>query len=301
MFYKKKLYIIIKIITSFLLIFFLLNNCNKNKIPISTAINAIENKDYDKALKYFQKILPDEEENPVVLYNLGMLLSLKKVSIYMAIDLLKKALKINPNDETRKQLAYIYINMGQLENLEKMLKPENLKIDEAYNTQINQLRNLTECLQKPTPQKLKKLSEPQFSNLPEGKLYYFLCEVTFSKNIKDDLKLVNSFYRIADEKLKCESLDLWLSLSKNPPTDFIQKTKLECLQRFPKNLILYREILKNKIPDESIKDEKEKTTIFEVEPFNPSDPGPEIPRPVRKIYKEEEVLELEKEESNNEQ
>ncbi len=245
----------------------------------------MQNKEYDIALKNFQKVFPKEKNNPIVLYNLGMLLSLKRITIFTAIDLLKTALKINPENETRKQLAYIYISLDQAEKIEKMLRPENLKINEAFNLQINHLRQLSDCLVKPLPNKLKKLSEGKNLESPEGRLYAFLCEVKLSKTPRDNEKVLQSFIRIENEETQCEGLVLWEMLSKDVPLDLKEKRKTSCVVKFSKNFILNRENLLSSTGLE----ESETAKIFQINPFMPSDPGPEILKIQRQRYKEEEI------------
>ena len=215
--------------------------CDQSKVRIDEAYRNLEKANFDAALYSFHKLYKEKPQNPRVLAGLGILLSLKHISIFAAIDILKTSLKIKADAEVRRQLAMIYIAMGQTKRIMDLTRSDNLSVEEAFTPSLIQLHRAASCLEKPSSAKLKRLeTAPQQEDSP---FYYFLCELSLKKKPKDSIALLKSYYAIQNHKMRCEALSLCFIIENILPPDFLQKEKAICLKKSLALVALKRESL----------------------------------------------------------
>ena len=245
--------------------------CDKTELRIDEAYADLERAHFDAALYSFHRLYKDKPQNPRVLAGLGLLLSLKRISLFAAVDLLRASLKIKPNAEVRRQLAMIYIAMGQTKRIAELTRSDNLSVEEAFTPSLIQLHTAASCLDKASSAKLKKLeTSPQQE---DSSFYYFLCELALKKKEKESIDLLKSYYAIQNPKMRCEALSLCFILENSLPLDFLHKEKKICLQDSRSLLIFQREDLK--LTQAELELQKRHTRLFDTDPFSPPDPGPE--------------------------
>ena len=215
--------------------------CDRSGSHIDEAYANMGKANFDAALHSFHKLYKKKPQDPRVLAGLGLLLSLKRISIFTAIDLLKASLKIKPNAETRRQLAIIYIAMGQTKRITELSHSDNLNVEEAFAPSLLQLHTMASCLDKPSSKKLKKLKTA--SQQEDSPFYYFLCELSYKKKTKDDINLLKSYYAIQNPKMRCEALSLCFIIENVLALDFLRREKEMCLKKSPGLLAFQRENL----------------------------------------------------------
>ncbi len=90
--------------------------------------------DYSGAETTLREILKQSPQNPIALNNLGYFLAERGEKLNEALDLVKKAVELNPtNPSYLDSLAWTYFKLGQLDEAEKYLK-DALRIDDSSTT-----------------------------------------------------------------------------------------------------------------------------------------------------------------------
>lgn len=90
--------------------------------------------DFHGAETTLRDILKQSPQNPVALNNLGYFLAERGEKLNEALDLIKKAVELNPNNPSYlDSLGWAYFKLGQLEEAETNLK-NALRIDESSST-----------------------------------------------------------------------------------------------------------------------------------------------------------------------
>ncbi len=90
--------------------------------------------DFQSAETTLREILKQSPENPIALNNLGYFLTERGAKLDEALDLIKKAVALNPtNPSYLDSLGWAYFKLGQLDEAEKYLK-NALRIDDSSST-----------------------------------------------------------------------------------------------------------------------------------------------------------------------
>ena len=278
----------------------LLPACDRSKLRIDRAYAKLEKGYFDAALYDFHELYKESPRDPRVLSSLGLLLSLKRVSLLSAIDLLKTSLKIKADAEVRRQLAMIYALMGETKRIIELTRSEQLDVEEAFTPSLLQLHGMASCLEKPSLRKLERLkTAPRQKDSP---FYLFLCELALRKKEKDSIALLKSYYLIKDPRMRCEALSLCFVIENILSPEFLAKEKKICLDKSLALLAFQREDLNTGTLGLGEKKEKAKGRgFFDIDPFQPRDPGPEGLKPPWQIVVAKEKEEKEKEEEKDKQ
>ena len=259
---------VIKIICLCLVI--VLFSCSQKTIEIRNAYKLMEDGLFYTALNSFHRLERKNPNNSRIIAGMGMLLSLKRISIFSAIDLLQTSLEKRSNSRVRRQLVIIYILLGQVERIMDITQLENV-YEKTFTPSILQLHIATDCITSPSLLKLKKME----TNLKqaENRLYYFFCELALIKNDNDKVSLLNSYHAIKNNRMQCESLGVFSKFMNDTTYNFIKIEKEKCLKKFPGLIALSREDLNLIKHFRSVSKNEKK--LFGIEPFAPLDKGPE--------------------------
>ena len=269
--------------------------CGRSKARIDEAYANLESGNFDAAFYSFHELYKKKPQNPRILAGMGLILSRKRTSLFTALDLLKTSLKIEANAEVRRQLAMIYVAMGESKRILDLTRSENLSVEEAFTPSLQQLHTMASCLEQASLRKLNKLKDaPQQEDSP---FYSFLCEISLKQREEDSITLLKSYYAISNPKIRCEALSLCFIIKNILSPTFLEKEKKLCIDKSLALLPLTREKLDIKeVKPNTQKEEVGEAGLFDTDPFQPHDPGPEgLGPPWQYVLKKQEE-EKEKEE-----
>ncbi len=286
---------------SLICLIFCLVLCHYSPSQINEANKLLDKGNFDTALAQFQILSKKYPENPRVLASLGMLLTLKRISLFSGIDLLIQSLKYKINDEILRQLAIIYIAMGHPEYIEQITDSNIIKTEKLLNWHILHMRYAASCIQAPSARKLRKFSslrnkaKKQSSSIDfssstlsasaYGKFYRFLCEMALHNTSSNKIYLQKLYRKLPNPKLKCEAISLWLYQDRQKKLyyEFLQKEKGICQKKYLSVIAVHRPISLLPTTDKGKSKLQKSQTFLTIDPFSPEDIGPEGLKPPWKI------------------
>ncbi len=148
----------------FLLILLAFVSCSRTTALQREAESRISEGEYEAALDSYRKLLSIRPDSVTGRHGYAMLLSLRRVSAFSALNILEKLYNETPEASLRDDLADLYIDMGFFGKAESLLSPEHLSVEEFFHPRNLLLRQSLSCLKSPDKSRTERLSSGQKSD-----------------------------------------------------------------------------------------------------------------------------------------
>lgn len=209
--------------------------------------------DFDGALERFQRASMSRPDNPDQLAALGLLLSLRPVSIPVAVRAMETSLLSKPEDSVRWELLLLYIQLARHQDAARLLGPDRIPIARYFTPEMVTLRAGAACVAEPGARQIAALQK--YATGPRGQ--YFLARCQNAAGLS--AQAVQTFSELKDPLLRCrlisdlpELLNRSEPLAAKTPSDPAAKVEtksaaakvlsplVECRRRFPGVVHLFR-------------------------------------------------------------
>ncbi len=217
---------------------------------------------FDAALLAYQRAYLGSPDHPRAKEALGRMLTLRRVSFYAGLDLMKSAYDQKPSPALRRDLVLLHTEAGDLERAESLLHPDHMALDEYMTEAASVERAFVTCMRKQNEEGFYALSNRPADSVQTKESFQVRCLLSpgWRRTKLDDAKKI--FAAIQTPRTQCELLTLFPELSDQKSAD--------CRAKFPGVIAIYRESIKG------IEAEKGRTPkLFEDELFIPGEPPPQ--------------------------
>ena len=278
---------------SIALLLFFTAFCSRFESRIQDAFSDMGQGKFDSSFAKFEEFHQKHPRDSRILSGLGLLLTLKRISLFAGIDLMREAIEMNldevfpeniiPEQFVLEELLLLRIAMGNYKGAEKLIRSKFTQASPSLQQRLARTRLALSCMENPSTSQLKVISA-NFQN----DSYTFLCKLALLKkkgyNFQELTELYKSFGR---RKTQCRVITLWSDTS-NASLLFLPEPFLSCQRYYSGWVSLYRPF--------PLLQGKEKTDIvnpkllFDMDRFSPEEPGARG-RPNRRITEWEESKE----------
>ena len=186
---------------------------------------------FDAAFGQFQKASGARNNDPRLLGGMGLVLSLKRISIPAAIRLLEKSLALGPDDDVRRELLRLYVDMGFLEDARSLVRAPKISNQKMFAPDIKIMQLGVDCIASPGTSYYNLLEK----YAPDRLRDFFLVRCLLAG--KENKKALAAFKNLKDDLTRCELVASW-------PLEKIEAdapSASDCSKRFPGSIYLNRE------------------------------------------------------------
>ncbi len=261
---------------SIALLLFFTASCSRFESRIQDAFSDMEQGKFDSSFAKFEELHQKNPSDSRILSGLGLLLTIKRISLFSGIDLMREAIEVNldevfpeniiPEQFVLEELLLLRIAMGNYKGAEKLIRSKFTQASPSLQQRLSRTRLALSCIENPSTSQIQVISA-NFQN----DSYTFLCKLALLKkrgyNFQELTDLYKSFGR---RKTQCRMITLWSDTS-NSSLSFLPEPFLSCQRYYSGWVSLYRPF--------PLLQEKEKTGIahpkllFDADIFSPEEPG----------------------------
>lgn len=214
---------------------YLLCSCSDYRVHISEGKSHLRRGEFDEAMEEFQKAALTNSEKPELLAATGLVLSLKRISLPRALQMMERSLEMEPDEEIRWELIRIYLDMKRYDWAARLIGPEKIPLERFFSPELDVLRAGIHCLQNPIAKNIKQLEELDSSDRGDyllGRCYLNAGEVD---------RAFAFLEKMGKGVAGCEFLVAW-DEEKFPKGDPGYRLRLEeCRRNYPGSIALHRE------------------------------------------------------------
>lgn len=217
---------------------------------------------FDAALLSYQRAYLGSPDHPLAKVALGRMLTLRRVSFYAGMDLMKAAYDQKPTASLRRELVLLHTEAGDIERAEGILHPDHMALDEYMTESAGIERAFVTCIRKQNEEGFYPLSNraSDIEQTKEGFQIRCLLSPGWRRSKLEDAKKI--FATLKSPRLQCELIVLFPELS--------DKKADQCRKEFPGVISVHRENIRG------IESQKGRTAnLFEDDLFIPGDPPPQ--------------------------
>lgn len=211
-------------------------SCSERSARVEAGLEDMDSGDYDAAMLEFQIACMQSPGSPDCQAGMGFLLSLKKITVYSAVDLLEQSIARRPDEKVRRELAMLYLDLGMNDRAKTLTGAENMSVEQFFSRPMVDLRSGINCLVAPQQRYLDTLlKQPQTA---QRDYYLSRCYALLGTGFVDKAKLYFKSVNAGD--LRCELIALHPDLLKTELPD-VALALTKCRSDFPGDLVLNRE------------------------------------------------------------
>ena len=258
----------------------LFTNCTRDSSRVEVGQALMREGNFDGAFEFFQRAATEDPDDPVLKAHMGVLLSLRSISVPAALQLLEDSLRETKNARVRWQLLKLYLDLGRDDSAREILSAENVPLEEFFSPEMSLYRAGVECIADPGRRRLGVLEKK--AETPVGRYFLVRCYLATGwsdrerpARLKAAVELLTEMEQAGNTESTenaCELLAAWPA-EQRPALDNHGERLRTCRDRFPGSIPIQRELAEAAVPSEP------------TEPVAVADDGqPRVGRGLRKIF-----------------
>ncbi len=217
--------------------------CGDEGSRMQRGYDAMKAGNFDGAFEEFQRASGRRPDDPEIKAAMGILLSLRTISVPAAIQLLEESLRATGDARTREQLLKLYLDLGRSRDARQILSAQRVPVEEFFTPEMSLQRAGVDCIAEPGERSLKVLEKTR--ETPAGSYFLVRCYLTQGWSKKESEEKVKAAVVIVSEmknaEQRCELIAAWPVALRGQLTGFDDLLR-ECRRQFPGSIPVQREL-----------------------------------------------------------
>lgn len=218
--------------------------CDDDRARTRLGYELMQAGNFDGAFEIFQRASLAHPDDAELKAAMGILLSLRSISVPAAIELLEESLRETRDAKTRWQLLVLYLDLNRTARARKLLGPERVPLDDYFTPEMSLYRAGVECIADPGRGSLKVLEKKAEDN-PAARYFLVRCHLSPGWPERERAEHTGAaaelIDKIEDPEHACGLLVAWPLAERIALENYDDRLR-DCRRRFPGQIAIQREL-----------------------------------------------------------